>query len=70
MWQFVKVDGRYIQENKLKVTLVSPPISPVLSPIDGSLKQGPAFEASILKDPVSRVQILTPSDMVRKALLS
>ncbi|KAJ0013855.1 hypothetical protein Pint_20635 [Pistacia integerrima] len=67
---FARDDGRYIQENKLKVTLISPPNSPVLSPINGSLKQGPAYEASILEDPVSRVQILTPSDMVRKTLFS
>ncbi|KAJ0079206.1 hypothetical protein Patl1_23425 [Pistacia atlantica] len=67
---FARDDGRYIQENKLKVTLISPPNSPVLSPINGSLKQGLAYEASILEDPVSRVQILTPSDMVRKTLLS
>ncbi|XP_044498447.1 vesicle-associated protein 2-2-like [Mangifera indica] len=65
---FTKDDGRYIQENKLKVTLISPPNSPVLSPINGSLKQGPDYEASIPKDPVSRVQILTSSDMAAEKM--
>ncbi|RZC52446.1 hypothetical protein C5167_020867 [Papaver somniferum] len=36
---FAKDDGRYIEENKLRVILVSPPHSPVLLPINGSPKQ-------------------------------
>lgn len=64
---FAKDDGRYIQENKLRVILISPPNSPVLSPINGVLKQGPAYEASLLKDPVfSKFEILTPPHMVSK----
>ncbi|KAH9688465.1 Vesicle-associated protein 2-2 [Citrus sinensis] len=58
---FAKDDGRYIQENKLRVILISPPNSPVLSPINGVLKQGPTYESSSLKDPVfSKFEILTP----------
>ncbi|MBA0700569.1 hypothetical protein Goari_000027 [Gossypium aridum] len=37
---FVKDSERYIEENKLKVALVSPPDSPVLSPINGTMNQG------------------------------
>uniref|UniRef100_A0A2N9F1X9 MSP domain-containing protein n=1 Tax=Fagus sylvatica TaxID=28930 RepID=A0A2N9F1X9_FAGSY len=46
---FVKDGSKYIEENKLRVTLISPPDSPVLSPINGLLKQGLAHEASKLK---------------------
>lgn len=52
-WQFAKDGGKYIEENKLRVTLVSPPHSPVLSPINGALKQGLAYEAPKLKSQVS-----------------
>ncbi|CAL5400649.1 unnamed protein product [Camellia sinensis] len=51
---FAKDDVRYVEENKLKVVLVSPPNSPVLSPINRTLKQVPAYEPSILKDQVLR----------------
>lgn len=64
---FAKDDGRYIQENKLRVILISPPNSPVLSPINGVLKQGPTYESSSLKDPVfSKFEILTPPHTVSK----
>ncbi|KAH9754482.1 Vesicle-associated protein 2-2 [Citrus sinensis] len=67
IWQFAKDDGRYIQENKLRVILISPPNSPVLSPINGVLKQGPTYESSSLKDPVfSKFEILTPPHTVSK----
>ncbi|KAI8024161.1 Vesicle-associated protein 2-2 [Camellia lanceoleosa] len=57
---FAKDDVRYVEENKLKVVLVSPPNSPVLSPINRTLKQLPAYEPSILKDQVLRkVESLT-----------
>ncbi|CAK9143105.1 unnamed protein product [Ilex paraguariensis] len=36
---FDKDNGKYVQENKLKVILGSPPHSLVLSPINGTLKQ-------------------------------
>lgn len=55
---FAKDDHKYIQENKLKVILSGPPHSPVLSPINGTLKQVPSFEDSLLKDRVlSRLDI-------------
>lgn len=64
-WQFSKENGRYIEENKLKVVLVSPPHSPVLLPINGSLKQEPANEPSNLKDQLSNgVENLPPSHVV------
>lgn len=64
---FAKDDGRYIQENKLRVILISPPNSPVLSPINGVLKQGPTYESSSLKDPVfSKFEILTPPHTISK----
>ncbi|KAK4849717.1 hypothetical protein QYF36_000159 [Acer negundo] len=66
---FSKDDGKYIQENKLRVVLISPPNSPVLSPINATLNQGLVPEASILKDPVlSKVEILTPPHMLAKSL--
>ncbi|XP_039022534.1 vesicle-associated protein 2-2-like [Hibiscus syriacus] len=40
---FVKDNGRYIEENKLKVALVSPH-SPVLSPINGRMNQGMDYD--------------------------
>ncbi|XP_058222561.1 vesicle-associated protein 1-2-like isoform X2 [Rhododendron vialii] len=50
----VSNDGGYIEEDKLTVILVSPPSSPVLSPINGTLKQVSAYEASTLKDQFRR----------------
>ncbi|CAH8357891.1 unnamed protein product [Eruca vesicaria subsp. sativa] len=47
---FSKVEGKHIEENKLRVTLVMPSDSPELSPIKGTLKQEAVFEDSILKD--------------------
>jgi hypothetical protein len=52
-WQLAEDGGKYIEENKLRVILVSPPHPPVLSPINGALKQGLAYEASKLKSQVS-----------------
>ncbi|XP_072983538.1 vesicle-associated protein 1-2-like [Typha latifolia] len=46
---FSKENGRYIEENKLRVVLVSPPESPVLQPINGALNQEPDFEDPILR---------------------
>ncbi|KAK3200481.1 hypothetical protein Dsin_023896 [Dipteronia sinensis] len=66
---FSKDSGKYIQENKLRVFLISPPNSPVLSPINATLNQGLVPEASILKDPVlSKVEILSPPHMLAKSL--
>ncbi|KAL1145020.1 hypothetical protein V6Z11_A11G269600 [Gossypium hirsutum] len=41
---FVKDSGRHIEENKLKVALVSPSDSPVLSPINGTMNQGMDYD--------------------------
>ncbi|KAI7981371.1 Vesicle-associated protein 2-2 [Camellia lanceoleosa] len=58
---FAKDFGRYVEENKMRVILVSPPNSPVLSPINGTLKHVPAYEDSILKDQVLRkLESFTP----------
>lgn len=64
---FSKDSGKYIEENKLRVILISPPNSPVLSPINGALTQVPVYEASLPKDEVlSRVEIVTPHHVVAK----
>uniref|UniRef100_A0A5B6YL37 Putative vesicle-associated protein 2-2 n=1 Tax=Davidia involucrata TaxID=16924 RepID=A0A5B6YL37_DAVIN len=62
---FGKDDGKYVEESKMRVILVSPPHSPVLSPINGTLNPVPAYEASILKDQLlSTVESLTPHHTV------
>ncbi|XP_021817616.1 vesicle-associated protein 1-2 isoform X2 [Prunus avium] len=62
---FAKDDGKYIEEKKLRVTLISPPNSPMLSPIKVDLKQGLGHEA--LKDQVfGGVAILPQQNMVTK----
>ncbi|KAG8648195.1 vesicle-associated protein 2-2 isoform X2 [Manihot esculenta] len=64
---FDKDDGKYIEETKLKVVLISPPQSPLLSPINGVLKQEPTHGASVLRDPALReVENTTPTHMVSK----
>ncbi|XP_059651056.1 vesicle-associated protein 1-4-like [Cornus florida] len=62
---FAEDDGKYIQESKLRVILVSPPNPPVLSPISGTLKQVPAYEPSIPKD-----QLLSKVATLKDKLLS
>ncbi|CAN7057523.1 unnamed protein product [Brassica oleracea var. botrytis] len=47
---FSKAEGKHIEENKLRVTLVMASDSPELSPIKGTLKQEALFEDSIPKD--------------------
>ncbi|KAG6518093.1 hypothetical protein ZIOFF_021495 [Zingiber officinale] len=42
--QFSKENGRYIQENKLKVVLVSPPTLALPEPFNGTSIQKPAYE--------------------------
>ncbi|KAK9919656.1 hypothetical protein M0R45_028242 [Rubus argutus] len=49
---FAKDDGKYIEEKKLRVILISPPDSPTLSPIKVDLKQGQGHEALMLNDQV------------------
>ncbi|XP_057963490.1 vesicle-associated protein 2-2-like [Malania oleifera] len=63
---FSKDDGRYIEESKLRVILISPPHSPVLSPINGTLKQVPSYEASVENNQVLRKVELTPDHIVIK----
>ncbi|XP_011023480.1 PREDICTED: vesicle-associated protein 1-2 isoform X1 [Populus euphratica] len=58
---FAKDNGNHVEEVKMRVAFISPPESPVLSPINGVLKQGPFFEPSVLNDHVqNRDEILTP----------
>lgn len=57
---FAKDGGNYIEESKLRVILISPPHSPVLSPIDGTLQQAPVHEASIMKNQILSRDKVTP----------
>ncbi|KDP23596.1 hypothetical protein JCGZ_23429 [Jatropha curcas] len=64
---FTKNGTKYIEEIKLRVTLISPPQSPVLSPINGVLKQEPFFEGPLLRDRVlSTVDNTPPPHKVSK----
>ncbi|KAM7279830.1 hypothetical protein ACFE04_006964 [Oxalis oulophora] len=49
---FSREEGKHVEEVKLRVVLVSPPRSPVLSPMSGTLPQDPY--ASMLKEPPLR----------------
>ncbi|XP_012573547.1 vesicle-associated protein 2-2-like isoform X2 [Cicer arietinum] len=51
---FTKDIGKYIEEKKLKVVLISPPPSPVLLPMNGDVKQDPSDQINVLKDRVPR----------------
>ncbi|XP_042520792.1 vesicle-associated protein 1-1-like [Macadamia integrifolia] len=65
---FMKDGFKYIEENKLKVVLVSPAHSPVLQPINGTLKLDSAHEASISTDQIlNGVENHPPSHMVATA---
>ncbi|VVA16861.1 PREDICTED: vesicle-associated [Prunus dulcis] len=58
---FSKDSGKYIEEKKLRVVLISPPSSPVFVPINGELKQDPCYENSVKKDRVlSGVENIPP----------
>ncbi|KAA8527497.1 hypothetical protein F0562_034788 [Nyssa sinensis] len=64
---FAKDSGKYIEESKLRVILISPPQSPVLLPINGVLKQEPCHETSIQRDKLlNGVENLPPPDTVAK----
>ncbi|KAM7472728.1 hypothetical protein LguiA_010911 [Lonicera macranthoides] len=66
---FNKDGGKYVEERKLRVILVSPPHSPVLSPMNGKLNLAPAYEALTLEDQVlSKVENLSPRHTVRERL--
>ncbi|KAI4301864.1 hypothetical protein L6164_035102 [Bauhinia variegata] len=60
---FVKDGSRYVEENKLKVVLTSPPHSPELSPINGTFKKGIAYEKQQI---FSRDEIFSSEEMVVK----
>nr|GMD80570.1 vesicle-associated protein 2-2-like [Ipomoea batatas] len=47
---FTKDEGKYIQENKIRVFLISPPQSPVLQPVNGVLKEESPDNTSTLKE--------------------
>ncbi|GFY92000.1 hypothetical protein Acr_08g0003960 [Actinidia rufa] len=56
-----KIMADTLKRASLRVILIRPPNSPILSPINGTLKQVPPYEASILKDQVLRqVERFTP----------
>ncbi|XP_010531829.1 PREDICTED: vesicle-associated protein 2-2 isoform X2 [Tarenaya hassleriana] len=58
---FAKEEGKHVEENKLRVTLVSASDSFELSPNNGTLKQDLVFEDSIFKDRVfSQPETLDP----------
>ncbi|KAK9288252.1 hypothetical protein L1049_016702 [Liquidambar formosana] len=64
---FAKDSGKYIEEKKLRVVLISPPNSPVLLPANGMLKQDPCYETPMQKDKVlSGVENIPPPDKVAK----
>ncbi|KAF2311009.1 hypothetical protein GH714_019037 [Hevea brasiliensis] len=47
---FSKESGKYIDEKKLRVVLISPLHSPVLLPNNGELKKDPSYDAALHKD--------------------
>ncbi|KAK7387853.1 hypothetical protein VNO78_22649 [Psophocarpus tetragonolobus] len=49
---FSKDSGKYIEEKKLRVVLISPPSSPVLLPVNGDMKHDPSNEINAQKDRV------------------
>lgn len=44
--QFVKEDGRTVEERKLRVALIDPPNSTILQPINGVVRPEPISKAS------------------------
>ncbi|CAH9084918.1 unnamed protein product [Cuscuta epithymum] len=59
---FTKDKGKYIQENKLRVILISPPQSPVLQPVNGVLKEDSPDNSPTLKEKLQiGVENLPPS---------
>uniref|UniRef100_A0A2P2J9V4 Vesicle-associated protein 1-2 isoform X3 n=1 Tax=Rhizophora mucronata TaxID=61149 RepID=A0A2P2J9V4_RHIMU len=61
---FAKDDGKFIEEVKLKVVLISPPQSPVLLPINQEFREGLFSDAPVRKDQIlKKIEILSPSCM-------
>lgn len=59
--QFAKDSGKFIEEKKLRVVLISPPSSPVLLPVNGDMKHDPSNEIYVQKDRVpSGVENIPP----------
>ncbi|KAK7363635.1 hypothetical protein VNO77_05785 [Canavalia gladiata] len=50
---FAKDSGKYIEEKKLRVVLITPPSSPVLLPVNGDMKHDPSNEINVQKDRVA-----------------
>ncbi|KAL5073668.1 hypothetical protein RYX36_012652 [Vicia faba] len=46
---FIKDSGKYIEENKLKVVLISPPSLLILISVNGDMKQDPPYQVNVLK---------------------
>ncbi|KAK8467941.1 hypothetical protein PHAVU_007G183900 [Phaseolus vulgaris] len=71
---FVKDGRKYIEENKLKVTLISPPNSPDLSPINGDFANGldhgkvQIYSKDEIQSPEPMVRVLKNPDMVHEVL--
>ncbi|PKI41828.1 hypothetical protein CRG98_037792 [Punica granatum] len=62
---FAKGSGKYVEERKIRVSLVSPVESAVLLPINGGQKQDPCPEASLLSDRVpSGIENIPPPHTV------
>ncbi|KAK6930101.1 Major sperm protein (MSP) domain [Dillenia turbinata] len=64
---FAKDSGKYIEEKKIRVILVSPPPSPVLIPFNGEMKQDSHQDTTLDKDKVlSGAEDRPPSPMVAR----
>ncbi|KAI5398444.1 variant 2, Vesicle-associated protein 2-2 [Lathyrus oleraceus] len=62
---FVKDGVRYVEENKLKVALISPPDSPELGPVNGDFQNG--FDHGKFQiHSKDEIEIQSPEPMVRR----
>ncbi|XP_042457269.1 vesicle-associated protein 1-2-like [Zingiber officinale] len=66
---FSKETGRYIQENKLRVVLVSPPHSPEVETNQEVFKQDLSFKALDSADPIVTVESDSKSELVKEVLM-
>ncbi|KAK0607629.1 hypothetical protein LWI29_017807 [Acer saccharum] len=65
-----KETGKYVEEKKLRVVLISPPQSPVLLPRNEELKQHSSNETSLQKDRALRgLENVPPGNSVRIIVL-
>lgn len=66
IWQFSKESGKYIDEKKLRVVLISPPHSPVLLPNNGELKKDSSYDAPLHKNIAQNgIENIPPPQRVR-----